>query len=174
MQQLTTFSLFSLLVLLLCLVRPGAGRIFVGIFFLVLAIGVNVVLVVLGPDFFVALGTNDALIPLYRWFFENVVALAPPLFGLLAAAYEITIALMMLSKDKHVKWGLIGGIVFLIGITPLGVWTLANPVMSAAMAYLLTKEYHRSLPEMLRSALRPRRRRGGGPSATTHEPTEGR
>lgn len=149
MQQLIPFALFSLLVLLLCLVRPGAGRIFMGIFFLVMAIGVNVVLVLVAPNLFVALGTNDAIIPLYRWFFENVVALAPPLFGLLAAAYEITIALMMLSKDKYVKWGLIGGIVFLIGITPLGVWTLANPILALTLAYLLTREYDRSLLEML-------------------------
>lgn len=149
MQQLITFALFSLLVLLLCLVRPGAGRIFMGIFFLVMAIGVNVVLVLVAPNLFVALGTHDAIIPLYRWFFENVVALAPPLFGLLAAAYEITIALMMLSKDKYVKWGLIGGIVFLIGITPLGVWTLANPILALTLAYLLTREYDRSLLEML-------------------------
>jgi hypothetical protein len=148
-QQLITFALFSLLVLLLCLVRPGAGRIFMGIFFLVMATGVNVVLVLVAPNLFVALGTNDAIIPLYRWFFENVVALAPPLFGLLAAAYEITIALMMLSKDKYVKWGLIGGIVFLIGITPLGVWTLANPILALTLAYLLTREYDRSLLEML-------------------------
>jgi hypothetical protein len=41
-QQLTTFALFSLLVLLLCLVRPGAGRIFMGIFFLVMAISASV------------------------------------------------------------------------------------------------------------------------------------
>lgn len=149
MQQLITFALFSLLVLLLCLVRPGAGRIFMGIFFLVMAIGVNVVLVLVAPNLFVALGTNDAIIPLYGWFFENVVALAPPLFGLLAAAYEITIALMMLSKDKYVKWGLIGGLVFLIGITPLGVRTLANPILALTLAYLLTREYDRSLLEML-------------------------
>jgi hypothetical protein len=51
-QQLMTFALFSLLVLLLCLVRPGAGRIFMGIFFLVMAIGVNVVLVLVAPNLF--------------------------------------------------------------------------------------------------------------------------
>ncbi len=83
--------------LLLCLVRPNAGRIFLGIFFVVMAIGVNVVLVLISPNLFVALGTNDAIIPRYQWFFENVVAIAPPLFGLLAAAHEITIALMMRS-----------------------------------------------------------------------------
>jgi len=148
-QQLITFAVFSLLVLLLCLVRPYAGRIFVGIFFLIMAVGVNVVLVLVAPDQFVALGTEDALIPLYRWFFENVVALAPPLFGLLVAALEITIALMMLSKEQGVKWGLIGGIVFLIAITLLGTWTLANPILALALAYLLTKEYDRSFLEML-------------------------
>jgi hypothetical protein len=47
-------SVFYLLVLALCVTRPGAGRIFVGIFFLVLATGVNALLIApdqfLGPD----------------------------------------------------------------------------------------------------------------------------
>jgi hypothetical protein len=30
-QQLVTFAVFSMLVLLLCLVRPGAGRIFLDV-----------------------------------------------------------------------------------------------------------------------------------------------
>jgi len=147
---------FCLLVLLLCLVRPYAGRIFVGIFFLIMAVGVNVVLVLIAPDQFVALGTDAPVVSLYRWFFENIVALVPPLFGLLAAGYEITIALMMLSKGRYVKWGLIGGIVFLIAITPLGVWTLGNPIMALALAYLLTKEYDRTFLEMLHLRTRPR------------------
>jgi hypothetical protein len=159
MQQLITFAVLSSLVLVLCVLRPNAGRVFLGLYFLVMAIGVNVVLVFVAPDQFVALGTNDAMVPLYRWFFENVVALVPPLFGLLAAAYEITIALMMLSKGRYVKWGLLGGIVFLIGITPLGVWTLANPILAVAIAYLLTKEYERSFPEMLHLTACPRRTR---------------
>jgi hypothetical protein len=155
-QQLTTFALFGLLVLVLCLLRPGAGRVFMGLFFLVMAIGVNVVLVLVAPDQFVALGTDAAIVPLYEWFFENVVAVTPPSFGLSAAAYEIAVALLMLSKGRYVKWGLIGGIAFLIGITPLGVWTQANPILAAAMAYLLTKQYGRSFPEMLRLAAHPR------------------
>ena len=149
MQQLLTSAVLSLLVLILCVIRPNAGRIFLGLFFLVMAIGVNVVLVFVAPEQFVALGTNDAIVPLYRWFFENVVALAPPLFGLLAAAYEVTIALLMLSKGRYAKWGLIGGIVFLVGTTPLGIWTLANPLLALAVALLLRNEYDRSFAEML-------------------------
>ena len=145
------------MVLILCVLRPNAGRVFLGLFFMVMAIGVNVVLVVVAPDLFVGLGTNDAIVPLYRWCFENVVALAPPLFGLLAAAYEITIALLMLSRGRHVKWGLIGGIVFLIGITPLGIWTLANPILALTLALLLRKEYDKSFVEMLHLTAHPRR-----------------
>ena len=73
MQQLITFAVLSSLVLVLCVLRPNAGRVFLGLYFLVMAIGVNVVLVFVAPDQFVALGTNDAMVPLYRWFFENVV-----------------------------------------------------------------------------------------------------
>jgi hypothetical protein len=156
MEQLIPWSVFCLLVLLLCLARPSAGRIFVGIFFLIMALGVNVVLVLVAPDQFVVLGTDASVVPLYRWFFENVVAVAPRVFGLLAAAYEITIAFMILSKGQYVRWGLIGGIAFLIGITPLGVWTLGNPIMALALAVLLRREYARSLAEMLRLRARPR------------------
>lgn len=173
MEQLIPWLAFCLLVFVLCLEKPGAGRIFMGIFFLVMAIGVNVVTVFVNPNSYIGLGANS-FIPLYRWVFTNLIVLAPPLFVLPVAAFEIAIGLLMLSKGRYVKWGLIGGIVFLIGITPLGVWTLANPVMAAAVAYLLTKEYDRSLLEILRWAFRPGRRRRGKLAATTHKPTEGR
>lgn len=161
MEQLLPWTAFCVAVLALCALRPAAGRVFVGVFFLVMAVGVNVVLALVAPGQFVALGTETALVPLYRWFFENVVALAPPLFGLLAAAYEVTVGLMMLSRGRYAKWGIAGGIVFLVGITPLGVWTLANPVMALALAALLRRKYERSLPEMLGLGLRTERRGGG-------------
>ena len=154
MGQLVPSLVFYLFVLVLCLARPGAGRIFLGIFFLIMAVGVNVVIALLSPDLFVGLGANAPLVPAYGWFFENVVATAPPLFGLFAAAYEITIGLMMLSGGRYARWGLIGGIVFLVGTTPLGVWTLANPVLALALAVLLGGEYGRSLPEIVGGAVR--------------------
>ena len=98
------WAVFCLLVLLLCLVRPYAGRIFVGIFFLAMAIGVNVVTVFVDPNSYIGLGA-DSYIPLYRWVFINLVALAPPVFVLPVAAFESAIALLMLSKGRYVKWG---------------------------------------------------------------------
>ena len=156
MQQLMIWAVFCSLVLVLCLLRPNAGRIFLGIFFLVMAIGVNVVTVIVDPNSYIGLGA-DSFIPLYRWVFINLVALAPPLFVLPVAAFEIAIGLLILSKGRYVKWGLIGGIIFLIGITPLGIWTLANPILAVAFAVLLRKEYDRSFLEMLHLTSGPRR-----------------
>jgi len=154
MEQLVIWSVLCLLVLAICLLRPNAGRIFIGIFFLAMAIGVNVVTAFIDPDSYVGLGAGS-FIPLYRWVFTNFVALAPPLFVLPVAAFQIVIALLMLSKGNYAKWGLIGGIIFLIAITPLGVWTLGNPIMAVAMAFLLTKEHDRSFVETLRLRFRP-------------------
>jgi hypothetical protein len=155
MQQLIIWAVFSLLVLILCVLRPNAGRVFLGLFFMVMAIGVNVVMVFVDPDSYIGLGA-DSFISLYRWAFTNLVALAPPLFVLPIAAFEITIALLMLSRGRYVKWGLTGGIVFLIGITPLGIWTLANPILALALMFLLRKEYDRSFMEMLHLTTHPR------------------
>ena len=162
MQQLVIWAAFCLVLLALCLVRPNAGRIFVGLFFLVMAIGVNVVTVLVDPDSYIGLGAGS-FIPLYRWVFTDLVALAPALFVLPVAAFEIAVGLLMLSKGTYVKWGLIGGIAFLLAITPLGVWTLGNPIMAVAMAVLLRNEYDRSLLEVLHltARLRGGAHRGG-------------
>ena len=43
---------------------------------------------------------------------------------------------------------------FLVVITPLGVWTLPNPVLAAGLTWLLTKDYPISTLEGLRSRRR--------------------
>ena len=74
--------------------------------------------------------------------------------GILAAAGETVIGLLILSRGGRVKLGLAGAIIFLLAITPLGIWTLPNPVLAAGLAWLLTKEYPRSLLDLLRSSWR--------------------
>jgi len=119
MEQFTVWVVFVLFVLLFCLWKPNAARIFLGFFLLVMAIGVNVVTVLAAPQSYIALGA-DALIPFYRWGFLNIIALNPPLFVLPIAACQIAIALMMLGKGKTVKIGLAGGVLFLLATNRLG------------------------------------------------------
>lgn len=145
MEQLIPWLVFCLAFLVFCFARPNGARIFIGIFFIVMALGVNLLLSFVAPEQFVALGTSTPLIPFYGWLFENVVAAAPPVIGIAAAAGEIAVGLLILSHGRAVKWGLAAAIAFLILITPLGVWTLPNPLMAIGLARLLAKEFPRSL-----------------------------
>ena len=145
MEQLIPWLIFCAAFLLFSLVRPNGARTFIGIFFTVMALGVNALLSFMAPDVFVSIGTAEPLIPFYAWFFQHVVAVAPPVVGLVAAAGEITVGLLILSRGRRVKLGLISAIVFLLVITPLGVWTLPNPLMAAGLARLLTKEFPHAL-----------------------------
>lgn len=43
------------------------------------------------PVQLVALGTSTPLVGSYEWFFKEVVALSPPMFGLPAAHYELAV-----------------------------------------------------------------------------------
>ena len=85
LERLLVAALFNLVVLLLCLWRPNWGRIFLGLFFIVMAIGVHIVLVLTAPVAYLGFGAT-ALLPPYRGLFDTVVAWNPVVFGLLAAA----------------------------------------------------------------------------------------
>ena len=149
------WSGFVLLVFIFCLIKPNAGRIFLGLFFLVMAIGINVVTVLVAPQSYVEMGRN-ALLPFYRWVFLNVIALNPALFVLPIAAFQVIIALMMLNKKRVVKAGLIGGIFFLIGIAPLGLESLPNIILAGALGWLLRKDFDRTFLEDVRARFAPR------------------
>lgn len=145
MQQLIPWLGFCVAVALLCIFWPNAARIFVGSFFIVMAVAVNVVVSALAPEQFVKLGADAPLVPFYGWFFRTVVAAAPQAVGMAAAAAEIAVGLLILGRGKRVKIGLACAIVFLLVITPLGIWTLPNPVLAAGLAWLLKRNYPGSL-----------------------------
>jgi hypothetical protein len=86
----------------------------------------------------------------------QLIALNPPLFILPAAACQIVVGLLILSKGRYVKMGLVGGIIFTLAITPLGIEELPNLVLALAQVFLLTKEFDTTFLEILRSKLRPK------------------
>jgi hypothetical protein len=141
---------FVVLVLLLCLIKPNAARIFLGFFFLVMAIGINIVTVVIDPQSYIEMGKN-ALIPFYRWVFLNIISLNPALFVLPIAVFQIIIGLLMLNKGKYVRIGLIGGIIFLVIISPLGIESLPNLVLAEALGWLLGKEFDKTFLEIVQT-----------------------
>jgi hypothetical protein len=154
MSQFVPWLVFCLLVLAAALIRPRATRYFIGVFFIVMAIGVNWVLSITAPELFVGLGTNAPLVPAYEWFFEHVVAAAPTAVGLLAGAGEIGVGALILSRGRAARLGLLAGAAFLLVTTPLGLWTLPNLVLAAALAVLSRHRYDRSIVDGVRGLFR--------------------
>jgi hypothetical protein len=148
LERMLVAALFNLAVLALCLWRPNAGRIFLGLFFVVMAIGVHVVLVLTAPALYLGFGAAALLSP-YRWLFDTVVAWNPVFFGLFAAAFELTLALLMLSKGRYARAGLIVSGLFMLVLMPLGYEVLPNILLAAALFYLATKQFDASLWELL-------------------------
>lgn len=94
MVQALIAAVFYLAVGLLCWRRPNAGRIFLGIFFLLMAFGVNLTIMFVQPDLFQQIG-SASVIPLYRWVCDNIVAWNPLLFGTVLILYETAAGLLL-------------------------------------------------------------------------------
>ena len=148
-------SVFVVAVVVLCLTRPNAGRQFLGLFFLAMAIGVNGSFTFGNPQAY-AEYASGALIPFYRDIALAVVRLNPVLFGLLLMGFEIAMGLLLLHKQASVKIGLIGTMVFLIGIAPLGLVQIPWLGLIVGEVYLLTKEFDTTSLETIQAKLRQR------------------
>jgi len=149
-------TLFVLAVVTLCFVKPNAGRIFLGFFFLVMALGVNGSFTFGNPQAYLDYASG-ALIPFYRQLAVNVVQISPVTFGLLLMIFEICMGLLLLHKKQAVKIGLIGTMLFIIGIAPLSWVQIPWLGLLVAQGFLYTKEFDRSLLEKVLSVLKIRR-----------------
>jgi hypothetical protein len=113
MQQMVPWLIFCVLFLAFCTWKPLAARMFIGLFFIVMAIAVNWMLSFAAPDLFVGLGADAPLLTFYEWVFTDVVARAPQAVGIPAGVGEIVLGVLMLSKGRWAAVGLVGAIAFL-------------------------------------------------------------
>lgn len=148
MSPMLVSIIFVLAVVVLCFAKPNAGRIFLGLFFLVMALGVNGSFTFGNPQAYIDYA-EGALIPFYRNLVVPVVSLSPFLFGLLVMAFEITMGLLLLHKHKSVKIGLIGTMLFLAGMAPLDWLQLPWLGLIVAEIYLFRHDFDRSFIEMI-------------------------
>lgn len=145
---------FVLAVVVFCFAKPNAGRIFLGLFFLAMALGVNGSFTFGNPQAYMDYA-NGALIPFYRSLVVPVVSVSPVAFGILLMAFEITMGLLLLHKHKSVKIGLIGTMLFLAGMAPLDWLQLPWLGLIVAEVYLFKFDFDRSLIEMIRPNMKP-------------------
>ncbi|MDP3966745.1 MAG: hypothetical protein Q8Q02_00570 [Nocardioides sp.] len=126
MEGFLIWGAFTTGVAAFCVWRPQAARIFVGLFFVAMALGVH--------------------------------------GGLIATA-------LILGRGRAVTWGLLAAIVFLLGITPLGLEELPNVVLAAGLAFLLTQDFPTDLWTMVRRHRRPRPAIAGRPAESPSAPS---
>jgi hypothetical protein len=146
-------SVFVLAVVVLCFYRPNTGRIFLGIFFLIMAFGVNGSFTFSNPQAYVEYASS-ALIPGYRELALAIVQLNPKIFGALLMVYEVAMGLLLLHRGNAVKVGLIGTMVFLLGIAPLSYLQIPWLGLIIGEMYLFGKDFDRSFLQMLQNRFR--------------------
>lgn len=96
---------FVAFVVLLGILKPNSGRIFLGIFYLVMAIGINLVNAIIDPSTTVKMG-EESLLEFYRVIFSKVVTQAPTFFILSVAVFQISMGVLILARHNWVKIGL--------------------------------------------------------------------
>ena len=140
----------AVIITALCIIKPNTGRIILGIFYIFMGLGINLILGITNPQLYVNLG-KDSLIPLYRDLFTQIVAQQPIIFVIPIALFQITMGIFLLNKHKYVKIGLIGTSVFLLAITPLGVQQFPWLAVVLVQLYLLKKDFDKTILETIRS-----------------------
>jgi hypothetical protein len=182
MQGFLIWGAFTIAVAAFCVWTPQAARIFVGLFFAAMGLGIHGGLIATNPQSYVDFAAK-APWAIYRdiglWLTEP----NPLAFGIFMLTFETITAALILSRGRYVTWGLIGAILFLVGITPLGLEEVPNVILAAGMAFLLTKEFPTDVWTMLRRHRRRKlttaarvatspRAHGPDPEVTTERPEQ--
>ena len=138
-QLVTATAVYSLLTAM-AFRRPVLGRRAMGLFFGVMGLAVNGGLTVAAPEQFAALARRAP----WAWYRRAGLALtepAPRVFGAAMAVGETALAVAVLSRGRAARLGLLGAAAFSLGITPLGVFTLGNPVLAAGALRLARRQW---------------------------------
>jgi hypothetical protein len=153
MQGFLVWGAFVVAVAAFCVWRPQPARVFVGLFFGVMGLGIHGWMIAADPQGYVDFAAS-APWGLYRDVGTALTEPAPLAFGVFMLVFETVTAVLILSRGRAVKAGLVAAIVFLVGITPLGLEEVPNLVLAAGMGFLLTQDFPTDVVTMLRRRLR--------------------
>ncbi len=154
MQGFLIWGAFTVGVAAFCVWRPQPARIFVGVFFGAMGLGIHGALIFTNPQSYVDFAA-EAPWAIYRDIGTSLTEPNPLAFGIFMLSFETITAALILSRGRAVTWGLLAAIAFLIGITPLGLEEVPNVVLAAGMAFLLTHDFPTDVWTMLRRHRRP-------------------
>jgi hypothetical protein len=171
MQGFLIWGAFTVGVAAFCVWRPQAARIFIGLFFVAMGLGIHGGFILANPQSYVDFAAK-APWAIYRDMGLALTEPNPLAFGIFMLTFELITAALILSRGRYVTWGLLGAILFLIGITPLGLEEVPNVILAAGIAFLLTKDFPTDVLTMLRRHRRhqPTTAARGATSPRAHVP----
>ncbi len=91
-----------------------------------------------------------------------MIAWKPLLFVIPLILFEISVGVLILSKGRWTKLGLIAGTLFCLFLTPLGSESITTPLIALAIALLLRVDFKQPAWSFLRAAFL----RAAAPSGT--------
>jgi hypothetical protein len=132
--------LFSTIILLLSVYKPNICRVSLGLFFIVLALGVHIPLFISQP-FFVYESGMGAWIPFFRMLTETIIGLNPRLFGVFLIILEVLIGLLLMAKGVWAKIGIISSSILILMSVPLDYSQIAWAVSLVGILFLMRLKY---------------------------------
>jgi hypothetical protein len=94
---------------------------------------------------------NNLAWPGVDWLLLHLVVPAAVPLTVLLVAFEVGVALLVLSTGRRVRLGLLAAVAFMVGLAPLLSWyELANVPLVALALLLLGRDYDRSLLDLVR------------------------
>jgi hypothetical protein len=103
--------------------------------------------------------------PGFDWLLRQLVVPAAVPLTVLLVAFQVGVAMLVLSKGRQVRLGLLAAIAFMIGLVPLMSWyELGNVPLVALALLLLGRDYDRSLIGMVHRQQSGRHLTGHGPA----------
>ena len=130
----------TLVLIFICFRWPKIGKAAWGVIFILAGI-FNIFTVIKNPDAY--LGYRDHAAEFYKFFIDGVFNSFTVFIVSLIAAGQILVGFFLLRKGKIFLLGILGGIVFLIAIAPLGVGSAFPSTLLMAFSLVLLYFRHK-------------------------------
>jgi hypothetical protein len=128
--------------------HPDFDRLFIALWYIPLGIALHGAVVVTGdPTAYNYFGEGTYL-PVYRYFFMEIVPQNVVFWATLALLFELTLGLLILSRGIAVKIGLLLSAIFQLLLAPTGVTGIVNVLLAIGCLMLLHFDYDQTIPEL--------------------------
>jgi hypothetical protein len=130
----TITNIVAILLIIVCYKWPKIGKVAWGIIFVLAGI-FNIYTVVKDPQAY--MGYRDHAVDFYKFFIDGVFRSFTIFIVSLIGTGQILVGIFLLRKGKLFLLGILGGIIFLVSIAPLGIGSAFPSTLLMAFSLVL-------------------------------------